>query len=491
MILRIRIFILVVILAVGFAVRMYKIDNPIADWHSWRQADTAAVTRNFVRYGVNLLYPRYDDFSDVSGRGLFNPEGYRMVEFPLFNLVHYTLREVFPFNTLEFWGRMTSVLSALASAVFIYLIVSRHASEKTAMLASFFYLLLPFNIYFTRVILPDPFMVTLYLVSLYFLDLWSVGSIFKFFLLSAFFGALAVMVKPVAIFFLGVPAAWLFWKKYGFRFYRQKPLIILYSLYLVPFLVWRTWEHRHPEGIPGSIWLLNGDHIRFKGAFFRWIFGERLGNMILGNWGILPLSAGIIAALSSGSYLLSWLAGAVLYLFTFASGNVRHDYYQIPILPAVSVMLALGVTALWKAEPSLLGTLGKRTLALISVLFMLSFSWYTLRGNYQINHWEIIQAGRAVDRLIPGDATVIANYNGDTAFLYHTNRRGFTNVPLPVKDLIDRFGIDYYVSVNYDVATRDIMDIYTVVEEKPEYVIVRLEERPRHLLTPTPPPGLL
>jgi len=128
---------------------------------------------------------------------------------------------------------------------------------------------------------------------------------------------------------------------------------------------------------------------------------------------------------------------------------------------------------------------------LISVLFMLSFSWYTLRGNYQINHWEIIQAGRAVDRLIPGDATVIANYNGDTAFLYHTNRRGFTNVPLPVKDLIDRFGIDYYVSVNYDVATRDIMDIYTVVEEKPEYVIVRLEERPRHLITPTPTPGLL
>src|SRR3989337_1377858 len=125
MIPRIRIFILVVILAVGFAVRMYKIDNPIADWHSWRQADTAAVTRNFVRY---------------------------------------TLREVFPFNSLEFWGRMTSVLSALASAVFIYLIVSRHASEKTAMLASFFYLLLPFNIYFTRVILPDPFMVTLYLV---------------------------------------------------------------------------------------------------------------------------------------------------------------------------------------------------------------------------------------------------------------------------------------------------------------------------------------
>ena len=474
MIPRIRIFILVVILAVGFAVRMYKIDNPIADWHSWRQADTAAVTRNFVRYGVNLLYPRYDDFSDVSGRGLFNPEGYRMVEFPLFNLVHYTLREVFPFNSLEFWGRMTSVLSALASAVFIYLIVSRHASEKTAMLASFFYLLLPFNIYFTRVILPDPFMVTLYLVSLYFLDLWSVGSIFKFFLLSAFFGALAVMVKPVAIFFLGVPAAWLFWKKYGFRFYRQKPLIILYSLYLVPFLVWRTWEHRHPEGIPGSIWLLNGDHIRFKGAFFRWIFGERLGNMILGNWGILPLSAGIIAALSSGSYLLSWLVGAVLYLFTFASGNVRHDYYQLIAVPTICLAVSRGFIYLWETRE--FGRLGAKLLAVFSVFIMFVAGAVGVKEFYKINHPEIIEAGRAVDALVEKDALIIAPYNGDTAFLYQTNRWGWPAIENSIDNIIFR-GADYYVSVTPgDADTQMIVKRFEVIKETPTYLIADLHK---------------
>lgn len=78
------------LLVLGFGVRLYKIDNPIADWHSWRQADTAAVTRNFVKYGVNPFLPRYDDLSDVSGYG-FNLQGYRLVEFPLFNLLHYSL----------------------------------------------------------------------------------------------------------------------------------------------------------------------------------------------------------------------------------------------------------------------------------------------------------------------------------------------------------------------------------------------------------------
>ena len=30
-----ELFLLLLILVGGFAVRLYKIDNPIADWHSW------------------------------------------------------------------------------------------------------------------------------------------------------------------------------------------------------------------------------------------------------------------------------------------------------------------------------------------------------------------------------------------------------------------------------------------------------------------------
>ena len=166
----------------------------------------------------------------------------------------------------------------------------------------------------------------------------------------------------------------------------------------------------------------------------------------------------------------------MLYLFTFATGNVRHDYYQIPVIPVIAILLALGVAHSWRAEAGFTRTWSKRILVLTSVIFMLAFSWYTIRGNYQINHWEIIHAGQAVDGLTPKDAKVIANYNGDTAFLYATNRRGFTHLPLPIKDLIDRYGISYYVSVNFDDQTRAIMNKYIVLQESPEYVIVKLEE---------------
>jgi hypothetical protein len=465
-------WLLTCLLIAGFAVRLYKINNPIADWHSWRQADTAAVTRNFFKYGVNLLYPRYDDMSDVSGNGLLNPNAYRYVEFPVFNLIHFTLTQLFPFKPLEFWGRTTSVLCALVSALLLFYLVRRHTKPETGLLAAFFYLFLPYNIYFTRVILPDPLMVTFYLACLNFFDLWLITPASSLITLTALFGALAVLVKPVAVFFL-LPIVWQAYQKFGWSFLKNKSLWGLGLAIVTPFLAWRGWSYRHPEGIPASIWLLNGDHIRFKGAFFRWIFGERVGKLILGAWGVLPMGAGLIAG---SSYFVSWAVAVLLYLSVFATGNVRHDYYQIPIIPALSVLLALGVINLSKKGSNFRETWVKRSLVFASVMFMLAFSWYDIRGDYQVNHWEIITAGQRVDEITPKDALVVAPYNGDTAFLYQTNRRGFAYVPFPIKDLIDRMGVTYYVSVNYDDQTNAVMKKYTVIEQNPQFVIVKLIE---------------
>lgn len=449
---KIQYIFLAAILFLGFLVRLYKIQNPIADWHSWRQADTSAVTRNYVKYGINILYPRYDDFTDVSGKGLYNPQGFRFVEFPIFNLIHYTLFTVTrPLGTLEFWGRLTSVFAALTSAGLLFAIVRRHVTPLAGLLTAFFYLFLPYNIYFTRVVLPDPLMTTLWLAALYFHGI-------RRLLPTLLFGSLAILVKPVAIFFL-------------LPIYLQD--LKLGLLMLAPFGLWRLWSYRHPEGIPASRWLLNGNKIRFKGAFFQWIFGTRLGALILGKWAIWPALHGLFAA---PGYFFIWVMAALLYLFTFATGNVQHDYYQIPIIPAISVLLALGSIALWNWGGTYLKTWLSRLVLLVTLGFGLAFSWYDVRGLYQVNNWSIVKAGLAVDRLTPPDSVVVAPYQGDTAFLYQTNRPGFPFMYMPIKDMIDRYSADYYVSVNLDEDTRKIMAKYIVVEQTPEYVIVKLEE---------------
>ena len=444
---------LAIILVLGFVVRLYKIKNPIADWHSWRQADTAAVTRNYVKYGINLLYPRYDDFTDVSGKGLYNPLGFRFVEFPIFNLLHFSLYSLGSkfYGSLELWGRLTSVLAAVTSAGLLFALVRRRAGPVTGLLAAFFYLFLPYNIYFTRVVLPDPLMVTLFLAALYFHDSGRRG-------LTLVFGSLAILVKPVAIFFL-------------LPIYLKD--LKLGLVMLAPFGLWRLWSYRHPEGIPASGWLLNGNKIRFKGAFFQWIFGTRLGALILGKWAIWPALHGLFAA---SGYFVLWTISALLYLFTFATGNIQHDYYQIPIIPVVSVLLALGSIHLWNWGGTYLKTWLSRLVLLVTLGFGLAFSWYDVRGLYQVNNWAMVKAGAVVDRLTPPDSVVVAPYQGDTAFLYQTNRPGFPFMYMPIKDMIDRYSADYYVSVNLDEETKKIMKKYLVIEQTPEYVIVKLIE---------------
>ena len=112
--------VLLLIFLAAFLVRLYKIDNPIADWHSWRQADTAAVTRNFINIEFNPFMPRYDDLSNIQ-TGYDNPMGYRFVEFPVYNTFSYFLiTSTNGLFTIEIWQRLGSIVASLFSMYFLF-----------------------------------------------------------------------------------------------------------------------------------------------------------------------------------------------------------------------------------------------------------------------------------------------------------------------------------------------------------------------------------
>ena len=106
---------------------------------------------------------------------------------------------------------------------------------------------------------------------------------------------------------------------------------------------------------------------------------------------------------------------------------------------------------------------------------MLAFSWYTIRTYYWINRPDIVEAGQTADRLIPKDAKVIAPYNGDTTFLYQTNRQGW-----PLGFDIDKklqMGATHYVTVSptdNDWETRDLANQYTVLVRNEKFAIIDL-----------------
>ncbi len=474
---KLKIALIVFVLFLAFFLRLYKIDNPIADWHSFRQADTASVTRNFDQKGLNLLVPTYHDLSNIQS-GKDNPQGYRMVEFPLYNALHLGVYRLAPQLGLDTAGRLTSVLLSLLSLVFVYLIVNRLSGFFAAFLASFFMAVLPFNIYYSRVILPEPLMIVTLLASFWFLLCFAdpkTKTKKRYFFLSSLFLALAILVKPYAGFFalphLAILIRSLAQKGIGFFSF------VLYGLFsLAPFFFWRLHIAGYPEGIPASNWLLNQNGIRFRPAWFRWLFGERIGELILGSWGTGLLALGLIAKpVREGVAYWLWAIGVLLYFIFVAGGNVQHDYYQAIIMPFISIFLAKGTLLITSLSRSTYSRYLTLLMAIFTIVAMVSLSWYDVKGYYQINNPVIIEAGKRVDSLTPPDAKVIAPYNGDTAFLYQTHRSGW-----PLGYDIEKHiaqGASYYVTVNFDNEMHELEEKYQLVEKTDKYAIIKLEPK--------------
>lgn len=481
-----QVFFLLLILLGAFVVRLYRFNNPIADWHSWRQTDTSAVSIFLIQDNYNVLKPRFYDLSNIPS-GLNNPTGYRFVEFPIFNLFQAGLYDTFGIFPIEQWGRIVTILGSVASVFFIYKLAQKHLGQIEAYAAAFFFAFLPFSIFYGRTILPDQLMVTATLGGIFFFDLW-IGENVKsktknakqqlkkksilFYLLALIFSASALLLKPYAVFFL-LPIPYLAWREFGWEMIKKWQLWIFVIFAVLPLAAWRYWIVQFPEGIPVSAWLFNGDNVRFKPFFFRWILYERLTKLILGFAGIVFLAAGIIKQKKERDYWFVWpfIIGALLYVSIIARGNLQHDYYQILIVPVVCLVLARGISFILNFKIYRPVSVG---LVITITGVMLFYSWNNVKGYFNINNPNMLEAGKVADEKLPKDALVIAPYDGDTTFLYHTKRQGWPAFQNSIEDLT-KMGADYLI-----LQTPSESDIqgysarYEVVASSPAYLIVEL-----------------
>ena len=446
------------IFAVTFIPRLYKINNPVADWHSRRQADTAAVARNFVKDGFNLLYPQSDSFLALNDKGLPNPNRYFINEFPFYNAVVAGVYKIGGIN--EAYARLVSVVFASLGATALYLIVLKLFGQKIAITTGLFYAFNPYNIYYGRVIMPDPIFVSLGLIVFYLLLLkpWNLWSAAVF--------ALSLLVKPYAIFLLPV---FLYYSKW-----KPRQMAIWGVIAFLPFILWRWHYAQHPEAGFASTWLLNGSNIRFTGAFFRWLIYERLNRLIFATGGFVLLILGMISSYQDKKRLgiFVWLGSMAAYMTIFAMGNVTHDYYQLPILPVGSILVAFGFWQLVSSGKGRAVRVMNWAAALAFLAISLAFGWYEVRGYFNINRPEIVIAGKAVDELTSKDAQVIAAYNSDPAFLYQTNRHGWPD-GVNLEDKV-KAGATHYVSVNFDNVSSYLEEKCSTLAKTDKYIIIDL-----------------
>lgn len=443
------------LIALAVILRLYHITAPVADWHSWRQVDTASVARNFVEGDFDLLHPKFDDFSNVQ-TGKYNPEGLRFVEFPLYNASFALLYRVAPIVTLEVYGRIVTILFSLMTLISIYYLLYHEVSRPSAFWGGLIYAVMPFFVYYSRVILPDPIAIGCICISIMCMYRWTHEpkkySSVLLYVLGLIFASSAILIKPTAIFYY-LPLLYLFFRKYQFKTILRWDMYVFFLLAVMPFGIWRYWISLFPVGGPGFEWLITsvntpeGQQIIFmRPAFFRWVFYERILLRIMGGWAGGFILLGAVRKHKRPWVIYTLCASALIYIFTFQGGNVQHDYYQIMILPVLALVAGIGIGLLYDSHERFI----PRSLMTFVVLGVIAFSWVMsyqqVKDMYAVNG-GLINNARIIKTLTPADARVVTDTTGDTTLLYNAHRKGMPAFADTLPELKKR-GMQYFATSN-------------------------------------------
>jgi len=471
--------ILCVILLVGLTLRLYKIDTPLADLHSFRQVDTAAVARNYARDGINLFRPVYDDISNIQ-TGQENPEGLRMVELPIYNALIAFFVRYLPIVSLEIYGRLVSVFFSLVSVAIMYYFALKEKNRIAAIATASIYATFPYFVFFSRVVLPESMAVACMLLSLLLLSHGvkkkSKAQLLLVTIGAAFF-ALSILIKPTTIFY-GLTALHLFLVSYKFDVFKSWKPYYFFILGLVPLVLWRIYIMQFPEGVPASAWLLTTvntfegpKEIFFRPAFFRWMFMERIGIAMLGVFGTFFFCMGIIGKYKR-FFIHSIFASGMIYLFTFQGGNVQHEYYQTILFPAIALISGVGIAQVLELSAKQYN----RFLIYPLVILMLALSWffsYYKVKDYYTYPQDLPRIAELIKIFTSPDDKIVTDRLGDTTLLYLSDRKGAPAIYKSLPELKD-LGYRYLVTTNKELAASYKEAGYTAVVENELFTMILL-----------------
>ncbi|MCE1164381.1 MAG: glycosyltransferase family 39 protein [Bacteroidetes bacterium] len=417
-----------IILYLSLLIRLYHISFPVGGWHEWRQADTAAIAKNFYESGSSILYPQVD------WRG--TTPGYVESEFQIYPYSVSLLYNVFGMH--DYFGRLVSVLFSLFSVYGLYLLVRKIISENTALWASFIYTMLPLNIYFSRVFMPESTMLMCSIYGIYFFLKWTEENYFRYLMLSTAFITLAALVKLPAL-YLGLPLAFLVFKKYRWKMFIKWEIILMVSVVFSCVAAWYYHAHSLSEitGLSFNIWNAGNDKwgmtdLLIKPKFYNDIFLRNLGERHLTYAGFVLFIWGLFIKRQNRYEMLFdfYVIAFLIFIFIAPQAHLEQDYYQLPFNIPASVFIAK-VFSKYLNFPSLKPVSGQKKPALIIVLSalllipVLSFVRYYRFMEYEDINSPLYKLTADARTMIPEDSLVISVSDNNPVNLYLSRRKGW------------------------------------------------------------------
>ncbi|MCB9589047.1 MAG: glycosyltransferase family 39 protein [Polyangiaceae bacterium] len=445
------------VVLVGVGLRCIHLRDPfIADFHSWRQADSAGFAHGYLIETLNPFSPRASrqpcEVADA-------PFGLVEAELPISAwLSAVPLRLLGVSFPPPWYLRSVSIVFFVLTAFYLYrlqrLLGANRFESGSSLLV---FATLPLAIFFNRTPQPDGPALAFCVAFLYHLERWltwptealpdskrwwqhrdvQLG-------LSALWGGGMLMIKAPNL-FMGLPALYLVLSARGAaRAVREWRLWLWGVCVLALGSTWYWHAHQFPWTF--GVW---GDRAETK--FSSWALfnsqgpwrtlSERVVSSIAG-WGALALALlGLGAGLEERRTRLYvvWLVGFVCFVAAVLKGNVTHVYYQLPAVLPLSLLAGRGMTKLWDSAAPQANSMrvpaqrwGNRTL-LIALLALHGWNTQSIlfaetkrgehRGFYHTDNDIIATASLLKQHLPPGARFVSVDRN--PAFFYNSEHQGF------------------------------------------------------------------
>lgn len=402
------------IIALGAAVRLIDFTAPYTSEHWIKQLQVAPIAKHFATKSFNILWPETDYSADRPG--------YIEIEFQLVSWLTALLYKVFGIH--EWVGRLVTVSFSVGSMVLLYRLLLMYLGPVAAGYGLLFFAFAPSNWYFSRVLMSEPLMIFFSIAVVYAFSLYLSTGMRRHLAWTAVAGALCFLVKLPTVVLL-IPLAYLAHQKYGGKALAQRRLWALGGAMLLPALLYYLHAYLNigreyftvGVGFGGGMWLAAEDFLK-PGNYSLMV--TRLVVQHLTAVGVVLLPLGFFVC-DKGRIKWTlfhvWLGAVILYFIVVAGGNLRQNYYQLPLLIPAAALVGMGWEQLAQSRRFAPGM--NQALAAI---FLVLCAWgvYPMFKQYTPIH----DAARELNLIDPAGAPVII-FPAGYGCLYYFDRPGW------------------------------------------------------------------
>jgi 4-amino-4-deoxy-L-arabinose transferase-like glycosyltransferase len=394
--------VIIVIILIGLAVRLYGLTDPPLDYHPTRQLMNAIVARSMYYQ----MLPSADPQVREAATHLMNA-----IELDETRIENFIVAVTYLVIGGEYvWvARIYSLLFWVAGGIVLFLLAKRMTSARAAVFSLGYFLLLPFSTLASRSFQVDPMMVMFIIFTAYAFYRWGEEQTWKRAIIAGLLAGLSILVKVTAAFpLIGVAVAVVL-SQVGLRKALKSPKI--WVIVLLAALLGIIYYFVGIAGRSSSYFAFRTISLSSKllapSYYVRWLsFVHSFTDLTIF---FLALGGMLIAPPKARALLFGMWVGYGVYGLFFPFQIPTHDYYHLMLMPIIA--LSLGpLTEMIFARLSEQGLFWK-SIAAAALLFCVVYPAWVGRSVLFVsgnNYRREPPIWREIGQVLPRDGDVIA-----------------------------------------------------------------------------------